>query len=55
MGSGMVVQGVGVCKRVPLLLQNVSIVEDILPLELGSSHVILEMKWLATLGDTQVH
>ncbi|XP_052203652.1 uncharacterized protein LOC127808947 [Diospyros lotus] len=54
MGSGMAIQGAGVCKRVPLLLQNVKIVEDFLPLELGSSNVILGMKWLATLGETQV-
>lgn len=47
-------QGAGVCKRVPLLLQNVRVVEDFLPLELGSSDVILGMKWLATLGETQV-
>ena len=37
--------GVGVCKAVTLSLQNVEIVEDFLPLELGSFDVILEMKW----------
>ena len=50
----MVVQEVGVCKGVTLMLQNIEIVEDFLPIELGSSDVILGMKWLATLGETQV-
>ena len=50
----MVVQGAGVCKGITLTLQNAEVVEDFLPLELGSSDVILGMKWLATLGETQV-
>ena len=54
MGLGMVVQGVGVCKGVTLTLQNVEVVEDFLPLELGTSDVILRMKWLATLRETYV-
>ncbi|XP_052196517.1 uncharacterized protein LOC127803919 [Diospyros lotus] len=54
MGSGMAIQGARVCKGVTLRLQNVEVVEDFLPLELGSSDVILGMKWLATLGETQV-
>ena len=54
MGSGMAVQGAGVCKGVVLKLQNMEIVEDFLPLELGSLNVILGMKWLASLGETQV-
>lgn len=37
-----------------LSLQNVEVVEDFLPLELGSSNVIIGMNWLATLGETQV-
>lgn len=50
MGTGMAVQGAGICKRVKLQLQNLQIVEDFLPLELGSSDVILGMKWLAAVG-----
>ena len=53
MWSGMAIQGGGVCKGVTLTLQNVEVVEDFLPLELGSSDVILGMKWLAILGETQ--
>lgn len=54
MGTGMAVQGAGICKGVLLSLQNLEINEDFLPLELGSSDVILGMKWLATLGKVQV-
>ena len=50
MGTGMAVQGAGICKGVKLHLQNLQIVEDFLPLELGSSDVILGMKWLAAVG-----
>lgn len=39
MGTGLSVQGDGVCKGVVLSLQKVEIVEDFLPLELGSSDV----------------
>lgn len=45
-GTGMVVQGVEVCKGMLLSLLNIDIVGDFLPLDLGSSHVILGMKWL---------
>lgn len=55
MGTSLVVQGVEVCKRVVLSLQNLEVVEDFFPLKLGSSDVILGMKWLATLGGTQVN
>lgn len=44
MGMGMAVQGAGICKGVKLHLQNLQIVEDFLPIELGSSDVILGMK-----------
>lgn len=39
MGSGMIVQGAKVCRGVTLTLQNVEVVEDFLPLELGSSDI----------------
>ena len=44
MGTGVVVQGASICKGVKLTLQNLQIIEDFLPLELGSSDVILGMK-----------
>lgn len=50
MGTGLAVQGAEVCKGVHLLLPNIEVVEDFLPLDLGSSDVILGMKWLSTLG-----
>ena len=50
MGTRMAVQGADICKGVKLHLQNLQIVEDFLPLELGSSDVILGMKWLAAVG-----
>ena len=43
----------GVCKGVVLQLQGITIVEDFLPLPLGSTDVILGLKWLATLGETR--
>ena len=36
-----------------LTLQEVQVVEDFLPLELGSANVILGMKWLYTLGGNE--
>lgn len=55
MGTGLTVKGEGMCKGVVLTLQNIEIVEDFLPLELGSADVILGMQWLETLGGMQVN
>lgn len=46
-------KAIGVCKGKVLKLQNITIVEDCLPLLLGSTDVILGIKWLATLGETR--
>ncbi|KAL2543175.1 Eukaryotic aspartyl protease family protein [Abeliophyllum distichum] len=54
MGTGLTVKGEGMCKEVVLRLQNFELVEDFLPLELGSSDVILGMQWLGKLGSMQV-
>lgn len=54
MGTRLAVQGAEVCKGVLLSIQNIDIVEDFPPLDLGSSDVILGMKWLQTLGQTKV-
>ena len=55
MGTGLSVPGRGVCKRVVLSLPEMEVVEDFLPLELGSSNVILGMQWLETLGGMHVN
>ena len=41
------------CKGVVLQLQGITIIEDFLPLHLGSTDVILGLKWLATFGETR--
>lgn len=43
------------CRGVVLSLQNIEIVDDFLPLELGSADMILEMHWLESLGGMQVN
>ena len=50
-GSGKQIRGMGVCKGVVLQLQGITIIEYFLPLPLGSTDVILGLKWLATLGE----
>ncbi|KAI0496574.1 hypothetical protein KFK09_022894 [Dendrobium nobile] len=53
MGTGKVEKGQGICKGVVLTIQGIQVREDFLPLELGSTDVILGMKWLQTLGETK--
>ena len=43
LGTGVAAKG-GVCQGIVFALQNIEIVEDFLPLELGSADVILGMK-----------
>ena len=43
MGTGLSVKGEGICKGVVLQLQNIEIVQDFLPLQLGSVGIILGM------------
>ena len=50
MDTGAAVKGEGVCRGIVLTLQNIEIVEDFLPFELGSADVILGMKWLESFG-----
>ena len=45
----------GICREVILLLPRVQVVEDFLPLDLGSTDVILGMKWLQTLEKMKVN
>ncbi|KAI0523140.1 hypothetical protein KFK09_005530 [Dendrobium nobile] len=53
MGTGKVEKGQGICKGVVLTIQGIQVTEDFLPLELGSTDIILGMKWLQTLGETK--
>ncbi|KAL4574682.1 hypothetical protein LXL04_021518 [Taraxacum kok-saghyz] len=55
MGTGDSEEVKGVCKGVQLQLNEIDIMEEFLPLRLGSSDVILGMKWLETLGTTQTN
>lgn len=41
-------------KDISLHLQGIQIIDDFLPLELGSSDVILGIQWLETLGTSQI-
>jgi len=43
MGSGKAIQGKGKCKGVVLEMQGLTVVEDFLPLELGSIDVVFGM------------
>ncbi|GKC26546.1 hypothetical protein Tco_1033840, partial [Tanacetum coccineum] len=45
-------QCLGLCKGAVLALPELQIVEDYFPLKLGSTDVILGIKWLQTLGET---
>ncbi|PKU69826.1 hypothetical protein MA16_Dca025017 [Dendrobium catenatum] len=47
--------GRGVCRGVVLKIQGIQVKEDFLPLELGSTDVILGMKWLQTLGEIKIN
>lgn len=53
-GTGIVVTGNGVCKRVPLTVQSVDLTNDFIVLEPGSVDIILGVQWLRTLGKCEV-
>ncbi|XP_010541862.1 PREDICTED: uncharacterized protein LOC104815241 isoform X1 [Tarenaya hassleriana] len=50
LGTGLTVQGDGICKGLSLIVQDFTLVADFLPLKLGSADVILGIQWLRTLG-----
>lgn len=51
LGNGEAIRGEGVCRGVRLQLDGgLEVVEDFLPLKLGSSDVILGIQWLEKLG-----
>lgn len=54
LGTGVSVEGIGVCKNVQLVLPSISFTADFVVLELGQVDVILGVKWLRTLGKCTV-
>lgn len=50
MGTGKSIRGDRICRGVSLHLQGIDIINDLLPLGLGSSDVILGIQWLETLA-----
>ena len=46
MGSGMSAEVKGIYCEVPLQLYGIEVMEEFLPLRMGSSDVILGMQWL---------
>lgn len=45
----------GECKSVVVRVQGITVVEDVLPLQLGNSDMILGLKWLEKLGNMTVN
>ena len=50
MGTGVAVRGKGICRGVVLTMQGLTMVQDFLPLELGSTDVVLRMPVVGKLG-----
>ncbi|PWA94877.1 Ribosomal biogenesis regulatory protein [Artemisia annua] len=55
LGNGKFDRSSGLCRSVVLRLPGIRVVEDFYPLELGSTDVILGIKWQRTLGDIRVN
>ncbi|XP_017233746.1 uncharacterized protein LOC108207825 [Daucus carota subsp. sativus] len=56
LGNGEAVRGTGLCKEVCVQLDGgLEVVEDFLPLELGSTDVILGVQWLEKLGEVMTN
>ena len=46
LGTSLTVKGEGIFRGVELKLPGLTVIEDFLPLELGSSDIILGLQWL---------
>ena len=55
LGNGDNISTTGVCQNVRLQMQGIEIIEDFMPLNLGSTDIILGIQWLETLGGTFVN
>ena len=55
MGTRVAVKGKGICRGVVLTMQGLTIVQDFLLLDLGSTDVVLGMQWLGNLGSMEVN
>ena len=54
LGSSTAVKGKGICEAVELMIGEWKVIDEFLPLELGGIDAILGMKWLNSLGITEV-
>lgn len=52
LGNGTAIRVQGICRTT---IQGITVVEDLLPLDLGKMDVILGMAWLCTTGFMEVH
>ncbi|GKE89180.1 putative mitochondrial protein, partial [Tanacetum coccineum] len=55
LGNGKFDKSLGLFRSVVLHLLGLRVVEGFYPLELGSTYVILGVKWLRNLGDVHVN
>ncbi|GJZ47933.1 putative mitochondrial protein [Tanacetum coccineum] len=55
LGNGKSETSVGLCRGLKLELLGLVVIDDFYPLKLGSTDVILGMKWLRQLGDTRIN
>nr|GEX58012.1 hypothetical protein [Tanacetum cinerariifolium] len=55
LGNGKSETSVGMCHGLKLKLPGLVVIDDFYPLELGSTDVILGMKWLRQLDDTRIN
>ncbi|KAL4018114.1 hypothetical protein IC575_021704 [Cucumis melo] len=54
-GNGTRCRGKGICRRVEVKLDEITIIADFLAVELGSVDAVLGMQWLDTTGTMKIH
>ena len=54
LGNGVIVKGLGVCRDIPIQINNACFISDFMSLELESADVILGVQWLETLGKCEM-